>query len=301
MKSLALSIGIAAISLAPVVAVNGGSSPNAPFTYTSGASNPTLGGSSSSGLLSASYQYTGMGAAESNIEFASDGSLIYSPAFTDDGVGYAISSDDGSTWQQVLPAGSAQPRAQPVFHKRDSDGRYFYWSTSVPGLYFSYSDDEGKSWTNVNSSHFDQMIQDWGKLVGGKPVYSNLTNGAQEILYLSAPSLISTPIPVQPIGPIDQYTMKSTDRGNTWTPVAGMPTLNPSKSGGACSGAMNNLLGQELILWGDGFVTPNGTLMYGMRRCQKVSVAISDDEGDSWRLSDIPSSSLQPFGGGILT
>ncbi|EME42232.1 hypothetical protein DOTSEDRAFT_81183 [Dothistroma septosporum NZE10] len=289
-----------AVSLPLVSAVNGGSSPNAPTTYTSG-SIVSIPGGSSSGLKSGDYQYTGFGAAESNINIAQDGSLIYSPAFTTSGVGYATSKDSGNTWAQVLPGGSAQPRTQPVFRKVASSDRYFFWSSSIPGLDFNYSDDDGTTWTNLNASHFDQSIQDWAKLVNGKPVRSKLTNGAKEILYLSAPSLISTPIPVQPLGPIDQMIIKSTDGGSNWTVTGSQPTLQPALSGGACAGLTQSLLGQELIIWGDGFVTPNGTIMYGLRRCQKLSVAISDDEGDTWRFSDLPQSSLVPFIVGDLT
>lgn len=300
MKSFALTLAATALSLSPALAVNGSSSGNAPFAYTSGPIVPFPGGASS-GLESSNYEYTGLGAAESNIEFASDGSLIYSPAITAAGVGYVTSKDNGVTWTQVLPGGSAQPRIQPVFRRRVSDDRFFFWSSNPPGLDFSYSDDEGKTWTNLNGSHFDYFVQDWAKLVRGKPVHSQLTNGATEILYFSAPSFIGTPIPLQPLGPIDQYIMKSTDRGNTWTVTKGMPTLQPLLSGGACSTLVGNLAGQELIIWGDGFVRPNGTIMFGLRRCQKLSVAISDDEGDSWRLIDVPGSSLVPFIAGDLT
>ncbi|CAK4034809.1 Hypothetical predicted protein [Lecanosticta acicola] len=290
----------ALLSVQTVLAVNGGPSGNAPFTYTSGPLFPSPGGVST-GLSNPSYEYTGLGAAESNIDFASDGSLIYSPAITNQGVGYATSNDNGSTWQQVLPGGSAQPRVQPVFRKRQVNDRYFYWSSSIPGFSFSYSDDEGKTWTNLNQSHFDTMSQDWAKLVGGRPVRSQLSSSAEEILYYSAPSLISTPIPLQPLGPINQLILKSTDGGMTWSETAGKPTLQPLLSGGACAGLLQSLAEQELIIWGDGFVRPNGTVMYGLRRCQKLSVAISDDEGDSWRLSDVPASSLAPFIVGDLT
>lgn len=285
---------------AAVLAVNGGDSQK-PFTYMSlsGASVP--GGLASSPLRRGTFQYTGLGAAESNIDFAKDGSLIYSPAISTAGVGYATSHDNGTSWQQVLPDGSAQPRPQPIFRKRSSDGRYFFWSTSGPGLDFSYSDDAGSTWTKLDGGHFNPEIQDWAKLVGGKPVRSNLTNGAREILYLSAPAFISTPLPVEPVGPEFQHIMKSTDRGNSWRATAGAPTLQPLLSGGACSSLIGNLAGQELIIWGDGLVRPNGTVVYGLRRCQALSLAISDDEGDHWRLVDVPGSHLPPFIVGDLT
>lgn len=162
-------------------------------------------------------------------------------------------------------------------------------------------DDLGKSWTVLNDSHFDQAAQDWGKLVAGKPVTSKLEGDNKDILYFSAPSLISTPLPVEPLGPINQVILKSVNGGSNWTETKGKPTLQPIVSGGACNGLTRGLVGQEPIIWGDGFVRPNGTVMFGLRRCQKLNVAISDDEGDSWRLSDVPGSSLPPFLAGDIT
>lgn len=46
---------------------------------------------------------------------------------------------------------------------------------------------------------------------------------------------------------------------------------------------------------------PNGTVVFGLRRCQALSLAFSDDEGDSWRLVDVPNSHLVPFVVGDLT
>jgi hypothetical protein len=98
-------------------------------------------GVNTTGLRVASYLYTGVWAAESNVDFAADGSFIYSPAITSEGIGYAASRDSSETWTKVLSGGSAHPRPKPIVRKRASGDRYFYWPTQGPGLYFSYSDD----------------------------------------------------------------------------------------------------------------------------------------------------------------
>jgi hypothetical protein len=110
--------------------INGGVSPNKPTRYSSGAgaSSSLVLGVNTTSLRAASYLYTGMGAAESNVGFAADGPFIYSPSITSEGVGYAISRDSGETWTQVLPGGSAQPRPKSIVRKRAFDDRYFYWS-----------------------------------------------------------------------------------------------------------------------------------------------------------------------------
>jgi hypothetical protein len=107
-----------------------GVSPNKPTRYSSGAgaSSSLVLGVNTTGLRAASYLYTGMGATESNVDFAADGPFIYSPSITSEGIGYATSRDSGETWTQVLPGGSAQPRPKSIVRKRASDDRYFYWS-----------------------------------------------------------------------------------------------------------------------------------------------------------------------------
>lgn len=94
------------------VAVNGSDSGNHAYTYTSGATSK-MGGNAGVTLSSARYEYTGLGSAESTIDFAPDGKqLIYTPALSNDGVGYATSDDEGATWNAVYPTGKTQGRAQ---------------------------------------------------------------------------------------------------------------------------------------------------------------------------------------------
>lgn len=95
------------------------------------------------------------------------------------------------------------------------------------------------------------LVQDWAKLIAGKPVRSKLASGQKDILYLSAPSLISTPIPIQPLGPLNQIIEKSLDGGVTWTKTKTQPSLQPNtdaKLGGACADPKQNLGGQELSM-----------------------------------------------------
>jgi hypothetical protein len=79
--------------------INDGVLPNKPTRYSSGvgASSSLVLGADATDLRAASYLYTGMGAAESNVDFAADGSFIYSPAITSEGIGYATSRDSSET------------------------------------------------------------------------------------------------------------------------------------------------------------------------------------------------------------
>jgi hypothetical protein len=278
------------------LAVRGGAISRKPTAYTAGYDLSIGEGTPKYPITGASYEYTGFGAAESSIDIEDDGTLIYAPAFSNKNVGYATSNDNGVSWAMVVPTQS-QPRVQPMFNIHDD--RYFYWSSASPGLQLSYSDNKGKTWKLV-SKHLQSDIMDWAKIVSGKPVHSKLQNGSSQILYISAPSLLS--VTAAPgLGPVNQRISKSVDRGETWVRAKEAPTLSALKNGGPCEAFTKDGKNDEYIIWSNGLVRPNGTVMYGLRRCRSLSIAISDDEGDSWRYSDVPGSSLVPYSKGLLT
>jgi hypothetical protein len=278
-----------------VAAVGGARLTSGVHSYTAG-TNATAATSSGPKILTGgSYEHTGFGSAESAIEITNDGTLIFTPAFSGNETGYVTSKDNGKTWSFIIPQPN-QARMQPMFNIHD--GRYFYWSSNAPGLQISYSDDQGVSWKNLGN-HFQMLVQDWAKMISGKPVRSQLIN-AREIMYLSAPSLVSVPIAAG-LGPRIQLIAKSVDHGITWVNTKGAPTLLANNSGGACAALPKNIQNQEYLIWGNGLVRPNGTVVFGLRRCRSLSLAISDDEGDSWHYSDVPGSALVPYDKGILT
>ena len=267
-----------------------------PVAYAAGAQSIEINGTPKYVLTGASYEYTGFGAAESSIDISNDGTLIYSPAFSRSKVGYATSNDYGKSWSVVVPASDHQ-RPQPMFNIHD--GRYFFWTSAMPGFKFSYSDDEGATWKKA-SDHLQPNSMDWAKIISGKPVRSQLKN-ASSILYMSAPSTVSVTIIPGVVGPIRQAISKSLDLGLTWQSTSGSPTLSAVSNGGACAAFTRGKQNDEYIIWSNGLVRPNGTIMFGLRRCRTASIAISDDEGDTWRYSDIPGSSLVPYSLGLLT
>jgi BNR/Asp-box repeat len=272
-----------------VFAVRGGKITQRPITYTSAINESKAEGDPKYSITGASYEYTGFGSAESSIEIEDDGTLIFSPAFANKQVGFVTSNDNGKTWSMVIPSQN-QSRTQPMFNIHD--GRYFFWSSSMPGLRYSYSDDKGKTW-NLVSKNLNTAIMDWAKIVDGKPVRSQLKEGSK-ILYMSAPSILSVSV-VPGLGPVNQRIWKSLDRGITWQQTKQSPTLSALDSGGPCEAFTRNKSNSEYIIWSNGLVRPNGTIMFGVRRCRTASIAISDDEGDTWRWSDVPGSSLTPY------
>src|ERR1700712_3874490 len=180
---LTLLIGIL-FACRPAKAVSGGNLTTKSYLYSAGLNSTIATVDLGQNLLtSGSYEYTGFGSAESSIDITEDGTLIYTPAFANNQVGYITSTDDGKTWSMVVPS-SNQSRIQPMFNIHD--GRYFYWSSGVPGLHMSYSDDHGATWKKVGD-HVQPAVQDWAKIISGKPVRSQLKNSSS-ILYMSGPS-----------------------------------------------------------------------------------------------------------------
>jgi hypothetical protein len=286
---------VGALFASSTFAVRGGTVSRKPTAYTAGHEISINEGTPKYPFSGARYEYTGYGSAESSLEIQDDGTLMYAPAFSQKSVGYATSKDNGTSWTMVVPA-KGQARQQPMFNIHD--GRYFYWSSSMPGFQLSVSDDKGKTWKLI-SRHLSFDTSDWAKILSGKPVHSQLKNGASMILYMSAPSPIS--VGIGPIGPTHQKITKSLDRGETWIQTKSAPTLSALKSGGACEKFTKNGKNSEYLIFSNGLVRPNGTVMLGLRRCQSLSIAISDDEGDSWRYSDVPGSSIVPYTHELLT
>src|ERR1700753_2018436 len=138
---------VLALCAACASALRGGSVSHMPVVYAAGVQSIQTNGTPKYVFTGASYEYTGFGATESSIDISKDGTLVYSPAFSHNKVGYATSKDYGKSWSIIVPA-SDQQRQQPMCNMHD--GRYFFWSSAMPGFKFSYSDDEGATWKKVS-------------------------------------------------------------------------------------------------------------------------------------------------------
>jgi len=234
---------------------------------------------------------TGFGSAEPTMAIKSDGSIFYGPAFTNEGNGIIRSRDNGVSWDFLpitLPNGEDHSRVQPFLGMEPVTERVFFHSSKLNtggldeldfgfGFNMSWSDDDGATWgyTNVEMAAFD-----WGKVYAGPPVYSEPT-GTSNVLYLSAPTPISTPAVI--VSPQKQQVMRSLDNGESWDEV-GFLSLKPSD---------NDCHFLEWVIMGAGVVDPNdGTVYIGFRRCNRLGIGISHDEGVTWQVQDIPNTNL---------
>lgn len=240
--------------------------------------------------------YTGVGAAESVLRTAPNGDLFYSTAFTKAGVGILRSKDLGDTWEYrntTKAGGARRSRVQGFMDQDPTTGRLFLHTAKLDiralniqtGFDSTFSDDGGTTWTptSIGIRAIDMLRYGFGK-----PVTSTL-NGYPNIIYAMAPSPTSTPIGITTqlaLGnPLQQVMIKSLDGGKTWA-HAGAFSIRPTANGCPVT---------EWVLWSAIQVAADGTIYVAGRRCDKVGIAMSRDEGRTWTVSNVPNTRLPKF------
>ncbi|MEY4577639.1 MAG: hypothetical protein RL701_2342 [Pseudomonadota bacterium] len=267
--------------------------PAQPATAHSAAVGGAATASSATGSAPTGCAYlTGLGSAENTLAIDRQGHVFMAPVFTDQGVGILRSGDNGASWQAVLPqqtGGAQHGRAQPYLFLDPASDRLLFATSKTTGLGqpngfdLSISSDGGASWS---ASTFNVGTLDWVKILSGPPVTSTL-QGYPSVLYASAPAPISTPSPLS--NPDNQQILRSLDGGATWANVGGkMLSLKPIDHG--CTA-------DEWVIYGDGVVDERGSIFLGLRRCTHLGVAISHDEGATWRVQDVPGANIVAYGG----
>lgn len=232
---------------------------------------------------------TDLGSSEPYLVIRRDGTLLYAPVHLPNGdIGVMRSHDNGSTWDVTvprLPDGSPHNRVQPSMYMEPQTERLFFASSRASflppsvetGMNLSISDDGGETWRYKLLDEFKGV--DWIKYAAGPARTSTLTS-FPKVMYLSGPTPISTPAVL--VFPKEHQVLKSLDGGETW-----------SYAGGFDIGLLSNDCPiTEYILMGSSTVTPDGTLYIAGRRCQKLALATSKDEGETWTVKDIPGTKL---------
>ncbi len=239
---------------------------------------------------------TGYGTASTTIGISGDGETIFfAQAFSPEGYGIVRSRDRGESWQFLLPTysdGSTPRRMQSVLHLDPDTDRVFFTSSRLimnpdiaqmtldGGYEMAWSADQGESWSHVaieNDTH------DWPKILSGPPA-SSQPMGYPNVVYFSAPYQIAGNWII--MGPQYQSIYKSLDGGKSWQEAGRIP-LVPAE----IEGCVPN----EFVLVGNGAVARDGTVYLGFRKCLKLAVAVSRDEGATWTTHDIPGAALRPY------
>lgn len=239
-------------------------------------------------LLYPCLSKTGAISREPTMGVDSDGTVYHYPAMTGDNtepMGVAISKDRGDTWDHVLPDIAGEP-----FHRTSVDP-YFYhdrWTDRIfaddlltPNCsYFSWSDDGGASWDHSISGC---METDHQTIFSAPPVTSD-PDGYANVVYRCAINAVA----LGAYGTISTC-QKSLDGGLTWLPP-GEPAFvtRTDRLPEYCSGAHGHG-------WGD----DEGTIYLPKGHCGVPMLAISDDEGASWRQVAVADNGIQGHDGGV--
>lgn len=232
---------------------------------------------------------TDLGTSEPYLAIRRDGTLLYAPVHLPNGdIGVMRSHDNGSTWDATvprLPDGSPHNRMQPSMYMEPQTEKLFFASSRASflppstrtGMNLSISDDGGETWRYKLLDEYKGI--DWIKYASGPARTSTLTS-FPKVMYLSGPTPLSTPAVF--VFPKEHQVLKSLDGGETW-----------SQAGGFNIGLhANDCPITEYILMGSSTVTPDGTLYIAGRRCKKLALATSKDEGKTWTVKDIPGTRL---------
>ncbi len=262
--------------------------------YAAGVAASAESGGSESTHVVPCFSPTGFGASEASLGIASDGTILFAPAYTTEGVGVARTRDDGATWEARLtnfaPDGG-HGRVQPFLYLDPSTDRTFFATTIGslgPGFDLSWSADKGDTW---NHEVLARDGSDWMKIFAGPRVSSPL-DGYPDILYASLPSPSST------VNPDHQDVYRSTNGGLAWTNVAGTSlTLVPSSEVSAGLTTSAACPSGEQIIFSDGAVDHDGTVYLPYRLCSQLALGMSKDEGATWKTIVVPGAELPPYSG----
>ncbi len=267
------------------------------FAYRAGTGKTTTAVDAPSGFAPVPcLSLTGLGSAEASLGMTSDGTPFYAPSFSSDGTGVLSSNDFGASWNVHLPKfsnGGTMGRVQPYLYVDPKTDRLFFATTassgttspSGSGFNLVMSADKGATWTYANVA---TDASDWMKVFAGPPVTSKPTN-YPNVVYVSAPAPISTPVPIVSLlglTPNYQSFYKSLDGGATWLPgahvdikAADVPNCDPN----------------EWVIFGSGTVGPDGTVYQVLRRCTRLAIAVSTDEAATFTIHEIPGASMPAY------
>jgi hypothetical protein len=231
----------------------------------------------------------GREAAEPSIGVDSGGNVFF-PASTFDTPGgvlartkYFVSSNQGQTWSDISPSvanvtSTHQFSLDPGLHLDKTTGRVFAFdATLAAGAFFSYSDNQGQSWTNTTSSAGG--AEDHPTVATGiVPAGSGLvTVGYPNIVYYCVNSVTHVAC------------SRSLDGGTTFTPTA-IPF--PDHIVTDCGGSP---LGSSLM--GHLATDPAGRVFlpssFNSPPCTgQMMVAVSNDGGTTWNASVVVSTTI---------
>lgn len=216
---------------------------------------------------------TGYGSWEPSMGIAPDGTIFTSARNSNIDPGIARSRDGGKTWDRVNPEGH-KASLDPFVWVDPKTGRIFSSDIdAAPGLCvpISHSDDQGDTWTTTRGCG----VTDHQNMFGGPaPEGTPQPEGYENVFYycaISGGTLSDTSTITE--------CLKSLDGGLTFTKTGIQPAygLREGPGGeGFCNGAA-----------GHGTVGPDGTIYLPRGWCDNPYIAISRDQGATWKQVEV--------------
>jgi hypothetical protein len=221
---------------------------------------------------------TGLRTGEPSIAVTNEGTILFQPNMTSatGSVGLVRSDDQGASWAFIVP--SATPArtsgADMNIYVDRITGRAF-WTSDLSSRRIDYSDDDGQTWIAGSSFPAAVVGLDHTQVFTGPPPKGSLqlTQGYPNVVYAVVAGGAATCPGKNYCG---AHITRSLDGGSTFSPgvlipfppECPAPGINPRGSYG-----LNGVVGRD------------GTVYLPLTPCQRPYVAISDDAGETWRLS----------------
>ena len=221
-------------------------------------------------MLNLRWTHIGDRAAEPTMGIDRSGTLFYAGRGVRNPAGVRgtklfRSRDDGHTWERIdvftgVP-GEPVPDLDPWVYVDTDSGRVFNISLDGAGSYITLSDDQGESWTpsHASSPGFnDHQAMTSGPPPEASPLLTPLDPAFPEILYYCVNHVT------------DARCAASRDGGVTFLPSGAPATL-------ACGSGLH----------GHAQTDHEGRLFLPFGDCESPQLAVSEDGGMSWEVSDV--------------
>ena len=223
----------------------------------------------------------GADAIEPTLGINKKGDVFYTAAAGTNAVDVFRSSDKGESWENVSPAIAGAVKTHrltldPYIFVSEPTGRIYNIDLTVACSYLSFSDDNGKTWTD-------------NPLACGRPVNDHQT-------LFSGPPAISPPNPVHAENVYYCWNdfgtgtscSKSVDGGISWVSTGSRPFegVNTEGQDADVCGGFN----------GHGVVDRKGTIYLPKEYCGQPWLGISHDEGLTWERVQVASNTTEFLG-----
>jgi hypothetical protein len=216
---------------------------------------------------------------EPSLGITSDGSIFYIAIDESGAVPGAIilrSSDEGATWKRLQrgdPNGET-PTEDPLIYVDPRTNRLFDFELTLPCSFIYFSDDLGKTFSNgLACNHADHQTL----FAGPAPKGGAEPSGYPNVVYYCAIDGGASAA-----GGVTGCS-KSLDGGVIWQRTLTPPYVSDGSRGGGSLGIPGFCYGAT----GHGRVGPDGTVYLPRGFCNQPFLAISHDEGDTWKLVQV--------------